>query len=165
MLTAVAVAALVQPLVEFFERFVPRVLAVLLVVVLFLGSIGFLAYRIVREVSVQTERLQEVAPERAAELEADSDLLREIDLADRVERLVDSIPERLRGGTTAEALRSAANRGVAFVAGVVLTLFFVLYGPALVDGAFAQVRDWGASTAGGTGRPHGRGDGDCNTRG
>ena len=140
-LTAIAVAALVQPLVAFFQRFMARGLAVLLVVVLFLGSIGFLAYRIVHEVSAQTKRLQEVAPERAAELERDSELLREIKLSDRVERLVDTIPERLRGGTTAEAIRSAANRGVALLAGIVLTLFFVLYGPALVDGAFAQIRN------------------------
>jgi predicted PurR-regulated permease PerM len=140
-LTAYAVAALVQPLVAFFQRFMSRGLAVLLVVFLFLGSIGFLAYRIVHEVSAQTKRLQEVAPERAKELEADSELLREIDLSDRVERLVDSIPARLRGGSTADAIRSAANRGVAALAGIVLTLFFVLYGPALVDAAFAQVRD------------------------
>jgi predicted PurR-regulated permease PerM len=140
-LTAIAVAALVQPLVAFFQRFMSRGLAVLLVVVLFLGSIGFLAYRIVHEVSAQTKRLQEVAPERAAELERDSALLREIKLSDRVERLVDTIPERLRGGTTAEAIRSAANRGVALLAGIVLTLFFVLYGPALVDGAFTQIRN------------------------
>jgi predicted PurR-regulated permease PerM len=139
-LTAMAVAALVQPAVAFFHRFMSRGLAVLVVFVLVLGSIGFVTYRIVREVSDQTARLQKAAPERARELERDSELLREIKFERRVERLVDAIPERLRGGSTAEAIRSAANRSVAFVAGVVLTLFFVLYGPALVDGGIAQVR-------------------------
>jgi predicted PurR-regulated permease PerM len=140
-LTAFAIAALVQPLVEFLERYMPRGLAVLLVVVLFLGSIGLISYRIVQEVGDQTKRLQEVAPERARELERDSELLREINFSDRVERLVDSIPERLRGGTTAEAIRSAANRGVAALAGIVLTLFFVLYAPTLIDAAYAQIRN------------------------
>lgn len=139
--TAMAVAALVQPAVTFFQRFMSRGLAVLAVVLLVLGSLGFVTYRIVHEVSVQTHRLQEAAPERAAELEADSELLQEIDFTKRVERLVDVIPQRLAGGTPTEVLRSAANRGVAFLAGLVLTLFFVLYGPALVDGGLAQVRD------------------------
>jgi predicted PurR-regulated permease PerM len=140
-LSALMVAALVHPIVGFVERYMRRGLAVLVVFVLVLGSLGFVTYRIVREVSDQTGRLRETAPERAAELEADSDLLQEVEFTRRVERLVDSIPERLRGGTTAEAVRSAANRGLAFVVGVVLTLFFVLYGPVLVRGAYGQIRD------------------------
>ena len=139
--TSMAIAALVQPAVTFLARWMPRGIAVLLVVLVVLGSIGYVVYRIVDDISSQTERLQELAPERAAELEEDSELLQEIDFTDRVERFVDAIPERLRGGTTADAIRSAANRGLAFIAGFVLTLFFVLSGPALVDGAFMQIRD------------------------
>jgi len=140
-LAAMAVAAVVHPAVAYLDRFMPRALAVFAVVVVLLGSVGYVGYRLVDDISEQTDRLQELAPERAAELERDSELLREIDLTERVERLVDAIPERLRGGTTAEAIRSAANRGLAFVAGVILTLFFVLYGPRLVDAAFAQIGD------------------------
>ena len=33
------------------------------------------------------------------------------------------------------------TRGVAFVAGVILTIFFVLYGPRLVDGALGLIDD------------------------
>ncbi|MGQ0826264.1 MAG: AI-2E family transporter [Actinomycetota bacterium] len=139
--SAMAVAALVQPAVTYLARWIPRGLAVVCVVVLLLGSIGYVAYRIVDDVSDETKRLQRLAPERAAELERDSELLHEIELTERVERFVDAIPERLRGGTTAEAIRSAANRGLAFIAGVVLTLFFVLSGPTLVGGALGQIRD------------------------
>jgi predicted PurR-regulated permease PerM len=142
-LTAIAVAALVHPVVSGLSRYVPRAIAVLLVVVLVLGSIGYATYRIVDDVSAQTERLQQLAPRRAAELERDSELLQEIRLTRRVRNLVNAIPERLRGGSTAEALQSAANRGLALVVGFVLTLFFVLYGPRLVDGALEQVRDPG----------------------
>ncbi len=140
-LTAMAIAALLQPAVEYFSRFMARGLAVLVVVVLILGSFGFVVYRVVDDISSQTRRLQRAAPERAAELEADSDLLQEIHFADRVERLTKAIPERLRGGSPAEAIRSAANRGVALLAGLILTLFFVLYGPSLLTGAFGQITD------------------------
>lgn len=140
-LSAAAVAALLAPAVAALQRFMSRGLAVLVVFLLVTGFVGFVAYRIVDDVADETRRLQELAPERAAELERDSELLREIELTDRVERFVERIPERLRGGTTAEAIRSAANRSLAFVAGLILTLFFVLYGRSLVDGALGQIRD------------------------
>jgi predicted PurR-regulated permease PerM len=139
--SSMAFAALVQPAVTFLSRYMSRGLAVLLLVVVVLGSTGLVVYRIVDDVSSQTKRLQELAPKRAKELEKDSELLHEIDLTKRVRKFVDAIPERLRGGSTAAALRSAANRGLAFVAGTILTLFFVLYGPRLVDGAFGQIHD------------------------
>ncbi len=51
------------------------------------------------------------------------------------------IPERLRGGDAATAIRSAATRGVAFLATAVLTLFMILHGPTLVASGLAQIRD------------------------
>ena len=78
--------------------------------------------------------LQEAAPQRAAELEQNSDFFREIKLKERVTNLVDAIPQRLAGGEATEALKSAATRGVAFLAGFILTIFFVLYGGRLLDG-------------------------------
>ncbi len=140
-LTAMAIAALAATGRRVLLAVHGAGLAVLVVVVLILGSFGFVVYRVVDDVSSQTRRLQRAAPERAAELEADSDLLQEIHFADRVERLAKAIPERLRGGSPAEAIRSAANRGVAFLAGLILTLFFVLYGPSLLTGAFGQITD------------------------
>ena len=141
-LTAIAVAALVQPLVAFFQRFMARGLAVLVVVVLVprLDRLRRLPHR------ARGERADEAPPRGRAGAggrarSATRSCSGRSSFSDRVERLADTIPERLRGGTTAEAIRSAANRGLALLAGVVLTLFFVLYGPALVDGAFAQIRN------------------------
>ena len=139
-----AIAALVHPVIALLDRVMPRGLAVLGVALVALGAIGLTGRALVDDVRRETRRLQEAAPRRAAELERSgrfSDLARELELRDRVERLVDAIPDRLRGGTTAEAIRSAANRGLAFLAAVILTLFFVLYGPHLRDAAIAQVRD------------------------
>ena len=91
---------------------------------------------------MQTHRLQQAAPERAAELEAE---LRTA-AGDQLHASGSSVSStRSRSGWPAgrrpRRCESAANRGVAFVAGLILTIFFVLYGPALVDGGLAQVRD------------------------
>jgi predicted PurR-regulated permease PerM len=140
-LIAAAIAALVSPAVEWMarSRFIPRGLAVLILVVVALGTIGFLGYRIVNDVSDAMTRLQDAAPARAAELERDSDFWKEIKLKQRVTRFVNDIPARLRGGEPTEALKSAATRGVAFLAGLILTVFFVVYGPRLVDGALGLI--------------------------
>lgn len=146
-LCAAAVAALVYPAVEWLAqfRFIPRGIAVLITVVVMLGALGFVGYRIVDDVTDAMTALQEAAPSRAAELERDSDFFREINLEERVTRFVDTIPERLAGGEAPEVIRSAASRGVAFLAGVILTIFFVLYGRRLFDGAVGLIED-----------PHGR---------
>jgi predicted PurR-regulated permease PerM len=140
-LTSIAVAAMVSPVIEWMSRRIPRAVAVLLVLAVALGSIGLAAYRIVDDIATQTDRLQEAAPERAAELERSSEFFREIELRERVERLVDGIPARLAGGEPAEVVRSTATRGVAFLANIILIIFFVLYGPHLVDAAFEQISD------------------------
>jgi predicted PurR-regulated permease PerM len=140
-LSSAAVAALLYPVVVYLDRFMPRALAVLAVFVVVVGGIGVTAYGLFDDVQRETKRLQVAAPERAAELERNSDLLQELKLRRRVERFVDEIPQRLQGGSAAEALRSAANRGLAFLASLILTLFFVIYGPSIVTGSIAQIRN------------------------
>src|SRR3954452_12667917 len=121
-LSAIAMAALVYPVVEWLAhyRFVPRAVAVLITVIAALGTLGFVGYRIVDDVSKAMSSLQSAAPERAGELEQNSDFFREIKLQDRVTKLVNAIPQRLAGGETTEALKSAATRSVAFLAGLIL---------------------------------------------
>jgi predicted PurR-regulated permease PerM len=145
-LSAMAIAALVYPAVDRLARlrFVPRALAVLITTVAALGAIGFLGYRIVNDISDAMSSLQRAAPERAAELEEGSEFFRELKLEERVSKFVGEIPTRLAGGEPTEALRSALTRTVAFVAGVILTVFFVLYGERLIDGAVGLVADPGA---------------------
>jgi predicted PurR-regulated permease PerM len=138
-----SIAALVYPAVEWLAhfRYVPRGIAVLVTVIIGLGSVGFLGYRIVNDVSDAMSSLQEAAPKRAAELERDSDFFREIKLKQRVTKLVDEIPKRLAGGEPTQALRTNATRGVAFVAGLILTIFFVLYGPRLIEGGLGLIEN------------------------
>lgn len=143
-LIASSVAALLYPGVEWLARRLPRGLAVLLVVVLTLAAIGSVGYGLVGGLVQETRNLQREAPRLAAELERSgrfAETARELDLSDRVRRFVESVPERLRGGTPAEAVRAAATRGLAFLAVGVLTLFFLLHGPRLAAGAARQLHD------------------------
>ncbi|HET9730596.1 MAG TPA: AI-2E family transporter [Acidimicrobiia bacterium] len=142
-LSAAAIAALVYPAVEWLAHFrlIPKAAAVLITVLVVLGSLGFIGYRIVNDVSNATSSLQDAAPARAAELERSSDFFREIELKRRVTALVNQVPKRLAGGDTTEVLRSAASRTLAFLAGTILTIFFVLYGAGLISGALNLISD------------------------
>lgn len=142
-LCSMAVAALVYPAVAWLShfRFVPRGVAVLLVALAMLGAIGFVGYRAVDDIAKATSALQDAAPKRAAELEQNYDFFREIELKRRVTTLVNAVPERLAGGEATQVVRSAVSRSVAFLAGIILTVFFVLYGERLIAGAFTLLEN------------------------
>jgi predicted PurR-regulated permease PerM len=143
-LVAAVLAGLLHPVVSRLQRRMRRGLAVALVMVALVGSLGAVAYGLVDDLVEETRRLQQAAPERAAELERSErfgSLARDLRLVERTQRFVDEVPARLRGGTPAEALRAAATRGVAFLATGVLTIFLLLHGPDLARAAREQVRD------------------------
>jgi predicted PurR-regulated permease PerM len=144
LVAAVTIASLLQPLVAALSRWLPRALAVLAVVVVTVGSVGLVGYGVVHTLTKETRVLQRSAPRAASRLEHSKrygELARNFELAARTRQFVAEVPARLRGGTTAQALRAAATRGVAFLATGVLSLFFLLYGPRLVAGALAQFDD------------------------
>jgi predicted PurR-regulated permease PerM len=127
--------------VEFGSRWLPRVLVVVLLAIVGLSAIGFVSYRLVNDITSATDRLQQAAPKRAAQLEKNSDVLRQVHLRRRVTNLVNDIPNRLTGGSGTKALESAATSGVAFVAGFILTIFFVVYGPRIFEAGLRQIGD------------------------
>lgn len=143
-LVAGTLAGLLHPLVSLIARRLPRGLASVLVMLLLAGTLGTVAYRLVDDIQRETRRLQEAGPARAREIEASprfGDFARDIRLAERTDRFLQELPERLRGGTAAEALQAAATRGVAFLATGVLTIFFLQHGPRLARAARDQLRD------------------------
>jgi len=145
MAAAAAIAGILHPLVAAVGRRLPRGLAVAVVVLTTLATVGITAWQVVDDVREQTDRLRTSAPEAARRIERDdgpvADLARESKLAERTQRFVDEVPERLRGGTPAQALRSAATRGVAYLATGILSIFFLLHGPKLAAGVARQIRD------------------------
>jgi predicted PurR-regulated permease PerM len=139
-----AIAGLLYPLVTLLARRMPRGIAVAVVGLVTVGSVALVVYGAVDGLVREMNNLEEAAPRRVAELERSErfgDIARDFKLRERVERFVESAPERLRGGTPGEALRSAATRGVAFLATGVLTLFFMLHGPEMAAAAVRQVHD------------------------
>jgi predicted PurR-regulated permease PerM len=142
-LAAAAIAGLLEPAVRRLQRRMPRGAAAGLVAVITLATVGFIAYRTVDEIVAQSAALQEAAPRRARALERSErfgDFAREVKLAERTERFVDGVPARLRGGSPADAIRSATTRGVSYLATTILALFFLLHGPRIARAAALQVR-------------------------
>jgi predicted PurR-regulated permease PerM len=143
LLAATVLAGLLYPLVERLDRVMPRGLALALVVLATIALSALIAYAVVDEVVDQMRQLQRALPDAARDLErSDSrfgELARDVDLRERAAAFVDELPERLRGGDVQDALRSAATRGVAFLATVVLTIFFLIHGPKLLGAAVKQL--------------------------
>lgn len=143
-IVAAALAALVFPLIERLDRIVPRGVAVLVVALLGIGGAGVVTYGVVDSLSRETARLQRAAPQRAAALENSEqfgELAKRLRLTERTQAIVDAVPQRLQGGDTSDVLRTNATRGVAYLATAVLTIFFILHGNRLIDGAIRQVPD------------------------
>ena len=142
MAAAAAMALLLTPVVERLRRWMPRGVAVLVVALVVLGGAGLAGYGVGASLVRQYEGLRETVPQAAERVERSDrfgDVARDARLSQRAREFVDAIPEKLRGGDTAEAVRAAATRGVAFVTTGILTLFLLLHGPRLLRGAVAQL--------------------------
>ncbi len=140
---AAVAAALLHPLVAALSRRIPRALALATVVVVALVSVGGLAYATVDDISREATKLKEAAPDAARRIEQSErfgDAARDFGLTERVTELVEALPGRITGSSS-NVLQSTASRGVAYLAGVVLTIFLLLYGPRLVDAGLRQLAD------------------------
>lgn len=141
---AAAMAGLLHPIVATLSQRVPRPAALLVTLLVLVGTVGLLAASVVDEVRSETDRLKRVLPEAARSLEASDRLggaAREFGLADRISDVLDALPGRLTGGSGAEAVTTNAGRGVSLLAGAVLTIFFLLYGPRMLAALPRLVRD------------------------
>jgi predicted PurR-regulated permease PerM len=141
---AMLLAALLHPAVAALDRRLHRGAALFVVVFGTLAVAGVIVWAVVDDVVDEVEELQTEVPRAARELERSERFgktARDVDLADKAQDFVDELPERLRGGSVQDALRSAATRGVAFLATFVLTVFFLIHGPRLLNAATAQLPD------------------------
>jgi predicted PurR-regulated permease PerM len=144
MAAAASIAALVEPLVLTLSKVMRRGFAVLISVLLVLGTIGGIAFFTIHDVVHEAHVLQRAAPLRAHDLEKSDrfgSAAKAFHLEARTRALVKDIPKRLRGGSSADALRSAGTRGVAYLATTVLTVFLILNGRRLILAGIAQVHD------------------------
>jgi predicted PurR-regulated permease PerM len=144
MAAAGSIAALVDPLVSVLTRYMRRGIAVLVSALIVLGIFGGVAFLTVNDVVHEIRVLQRVAPERAHALEKSKrfgSAAKAFKLEQRTRAAVKDIPQRLRGGSSADAIRAAGTRGVAYLATTVMTIFLILNGRKLVAGGIAQIND------------------------
>jgi predicted PurR-regulated permease PerM len=137
-------AALLGPFVALLQKFLPRGLAVVVALLMAAMAFGAVAYVTVEDLGKELDRAQRISRRAAGELERSErfgDFAREIELRERVNAFVEDLPDRLRGGNTAEAIQSAASRGVSFLITFVLLLFLLASGPKFVNGGLNQLED------------------------
>ncbi|MEO7837683.1 MAG: AI-2E family transporter [Acidimicrobiales bacterium] len=143
-LVAATMAGLLHPLAARLAKRLPRGLAALVAVGGAAALAGLIAYGVVGALATETARLERAAPEAARRIERGgrfAEVARDARLAERSERFLVDLPQRLRGGSAADAVRAAATRVVAYLATGVLSIFFLLHGAALAAGAARQIVD------------------------
>lgn len=144
LLAATLLAALLHPIVVFLSRHMPRGVAIAIVVLGLVAAVAAIVYGLVDDVANETRRLQSAAPEAAARIEKSArfgEIARQFDLTKHVTDFVNELPQHLQGGQGPTAIRSAATRFVAFLAGFVLTVFLLIDGTRIVRAGFNQVHD------------------------
>lgn len=140
---SVAVAVFVEPIVAAFGRAIPRVLAVILIFVLLASVVGVVVFGAVDDLDHEVGRLQDVAPGALQDLEDRDDwigsLSRDLELRERAETFLDELDQRVGSGSGALA-QNAPSAPVYFVSAI-LTIFLLVYGPAIARGAARQIDD------------------------
>jgi predicted PurR-regulated permease PerM len=133
------VASLVAPFVSVLNRWLPRALAVGLVL-LVVGVAGIsVAGGVLRDLDNQFDRLQREAPRAAAQLERSDragGLARDFRLQERVTELID----RIRDPTSGLAAEVPTRASTYFLCAI-LTAFFVSWGPRVTRAGVKQLPD------------------------
>jgi predicted PurR-regulated permease PerM len=141
---SIVVATLLDLPISLLARRIGRVAAVALTFVAAGALVLGLVYGAFDDLRTEIDRLAEAAPQAAAELEDRDDrvgeVARDLQLSERVERLVDEIEDRFGGGGGQALLSNAGSLPTYFLCAI-LTIFLMSYGPRMVTGGLAQIRD------------------------
>jgi predicted PurR-regulated permease PerM len=141
---AIVAAVVLDPVVDRLAQHIRRLPAVLLCFVTVGVVVVGIAYLALDDIEEAVGRLEEAAPGAASDIEARDDrigqLAREIDLTSRVDDFVAALDERFGTSGGEEVIRSTALTAPAYLAGAILTVFFMSYGPRLAHGAASLLR-------------------------
>lgn len=127
------VALLIDPVVSFVARIMPRWLAVVLVLLVVLTVVASVIVGLASDLIDSLDELKDNAPVAAQSLQDRYDWLARVDLATRVQSFVDDLDERVREGAVSEALGVAPT----YVVTGILMLFLLAYGRRYFD-AFVE---------------------------
>lgn len=140
---SLAVSVLVDPVVEWLGKVVPRVAAVLLTFLVMAGVAGGLIFGTVDDLDSEVARLQQIAPGAIENLERSEGefgrFVREIDLSARTETFLEALDQRVGSGSGALA-QNAPTAPVYFVCAI-LSIFLLVYGPAIATGGINRIAD------------------------
>ena len=130
------VAALLRPLLSFFDRHLPHLVAIILTLLTVVLLLGGAWVGVLNTIADNVTAVKRDAPAAAADIELDNEAARDFKLEERVTDFVEDLDEQ--AGTTAQLRQSTSTLSTYVVTGV-LVLFFIGYGNRLVTGALNQV--------------------------
>ncbi len=140
---SLVVAVLIEGISTWLGRWIPRVLAVLLTFLVIGGAVGLTVYGVFDDLDREVARLEDDMPPAIDELESRDDslgrLASELELTRRADSFLEEVDNRVGSGTGALA-ENAPTLPVYFVCAI-LTIFLLVYGPRIAQGALEQVRD------------------------
>jgi predicted PurR-regulated permease PerM len=140
---AAVVALLIDPLVDRLAVRIHRVPAVLLTFLAIGTIVVGTTYLVFDSVQHAVDRLEQAAPSAARQIEHREDrvgrIARDFDLTHRVESFTRSLDERVGSGQ--DVLKDTAGTAPAYLVCAILTVFFMTYGPRLLDGLLRQDPD------------------------
>ena len=118
------VAMLIDPVVGFVDRFLPRWISVIAVLLAMVLVVAGLVIGLANDVLDSLEQLRTTAPAAAAGLEEQFDWAADIGVADRVRTFVDELNTRVRS----DALTAASQTVPTYLVTGILMLFILGYG-------------------------------------
>jgi predicted PurR-regulated permease PerM len=136
-------AVVVAPLVTWLGRWIPRIAAVLLTFVAIGVAAGALIFGTFDNLDREIRSLQRAAPGATARLEEREDeigaAMRDLELSARVDNFLDELDQRVGSGS--DALADNALTVPVFFVNAIFTIFLLLYGPGIVQGALSLIGD------------------------
>ena len=128
------VAVLIDPLVDFVDRLLPRWIAVIVVLLAMVSLVGAVTVGLASELLDSLDELKASAPEAAAQLEQRFEWMADLDVAERVQAFVDELDQRVRK----DAVSQAAETAPTYIVTGILMLFLLAYGRRYFDGFVDQ---------------------------
>jgi predicted PurR-regulated permease PerM len=128
------VALLIDPLVDFVDRLLPRWLSVIVVLLAVVSVVAGVTIGLATDVLDSLDELKASAPEAAARLEENHQWAADIGLTDRVQSFVDELDERVRQ----DAVSQAAETAPTYLVTGILMLFLLGFGRRYFDGFVRQ---------------------------
>jgi predicted PurR-regulated permease PerM len=131
------VAALIELAVQWLTKYVRRAVAIVLVLLTIAAAAGILVFGVFHDLDREVNRLQEIAPVAAHDIENSKrfgKIASEVQFEERVQDAVD----RLRSPASGLAGRAVSSFG-AYLVCAILTILFLSWGPKLARGGLSQL--------------------------